>query len=80
MNKWSKFLDRQACANSADLKEQSDQGLHNLPFWLHHLDAFTRASTNFQNQEVQDFQASKFGSKANETWTMKDKKSAFFWF
>ena len=26
-----------------------------------------RASTNFQNQEVQDFQPSKFGSEANET-------------
>ena len=37
----------------------------------------TRASTNFQNQEVQDFQPSKFGSEANETWTMKI-KSAFF--
>ena len=42
---------------------------------------FFRASTNFQNQEVQDFQPSKFGSEANETWTMKhQKKSAIVWF
>ena len=27
----------------------------------------TRASTNFQNQEVQNFQPSKFGSEAYET-------------
>ena len=31
------------------------------------LSLFSRASTNFQNQEVQDFQTSKFGSEANET-------------
>ena len=37
-----------------------------------------RASTNFQNQEVQDFQPSKFGSEANETWTMKHQKISFF--
>ena len=30
-------------------------------------DPFDRASTNFQNQEVQDFQPSKSGSEANET-------------
>ena len=40
----------------------------------------TRASTNFQNQEIQDFQASKFGSEAYETWTMKHQKVGFFWF
>ena len=28
----SKYLDRQAWANSVDLKEQSDPGLHCLPF------------------------------------------------
>ena len=37
-----------------------------------------RASTNFQNQEVQDFQPSKFESEANETWTMKHQKISFF--
>ena len=36
-----------------------------------------RASINFQNQEVQDFQPPRFGNEANETWTMKHKKSAF---
>ena len=35
------------------------------------------ASTNFQNQEVQDFQPSRFGSEANESWIMKHQKSQF---
>ena len=34
-----KFSDRQIWANSADLEEQSDQGLHRLQFRLHLLDA-----------------------------------------
>ena len=37
-----KFSDRYAWANSADpnqIEEQSDQGLHGLPFRLHHLDS-----------------------------------------
>ena len=34
-----KFSDRQVWANSADLEEQSDQGLHCLPFRLHRLDS-----------------------------------------
>ena len=34
-----KFSDRYAWANSADLEEQSDQGLHCLLFRLHHLDS-----------------------------------------
>ena len=33
-----KFSDRQVWANSVDLEEQSDQGLHYLPFRLHLLD------------------------------------------
>ena len=34
-----KFSDRYAWANSADPEEQSDQGLHCLPFCLHRLDS-----------------------------------------
>ena len=34
-----KFSDRYAWANSADPEEQSDQGLHCLPFRLHRLDS-----------------------------------------
>ena len=34
-----KFSDRQVWANSVDPEEQSDQGLHSLPFRLHLLDA-----------------------------------------
>ena len=37
-----------------------------------------RASANFQNQEVQDFQPFKFGSEANETWTMEHQKISIF--
>ena len=34
-----KFSNKQVWANSADLEEQSDQGLHRLPFHLHRLDS-----------------------------------------
>ena len=34
---FSRFLDK-VWANSVDLKDQSDQGLHCLPFHLYHLD------------------------------------------
>ena len=47
---YPKFLDKQALANSANpdqtapspvlLEEQSDQGLHCLPYHLHRLDNF----------------------------------------
>ena len=42
-----KFSDRYAWANSADLEEQSDKGLHCLPFRLHRLDSlhYSRART-----------------------------------
>ena len=35
----AKFLDRHAWANSADLDQTADQGLHCLPFRLHCLDS-----------------------------------------
>ena len=41
------FSDIQVLANSADPEEQSDQGLHCLPFNLHLLDRFLNRMTSF---------------------------------
>ena len=47
-----KFSDRYAWANSADLEEQSDQGLHCLPFRLHRLDSLLYGMPHSSNFRV----------------------------
>ena len=72
MTKPTMDLCAQRRLRSASASTQSDQSLHcqseeGLGPLLLIKHSVNRASTNFQNQEVQDFQPSKFGSEANET-------------
>ena len=57
-----KFSDRYAWANSADPEEQSDQGLHCLPFHLYHLDSlfYGRAKVQILEWLQQIFRVSKY--------------------
>ena len=47
-----KFSDRYAWVHSADPEEQSDQGLHCLPFHLHRLDSLLMVEPHSSNFRV----------------------------